>query len=134
MKRILFYSSIFILAGCFNPPIKVESCNVCVEDYQDKKVEMEGTLYLPSRIITSGVMHMAIKCNGANKTPIVGFKPGRDKNQMETLPNDYTENDVKIHDNNGNLIKVGDNVKIIGEMVATSKAWCQIKVIQIEKL
>ena len=39
---------------------------------------------------------------------------GIGNSQMEPLPENFTEKDIRIHDNNGNLLPAGKKVKIIG--------------------
>lgn len=117
------------------PPVKVKLCEICNDQYKEKRVEIEGELVLPTEFITGGAMQMWIT-NGKNcRTPIVKFQNvGVGKNAMETLPNNYTEADVKILDNNEEAVHVGDKVRVTGTMIATSQAWCQINVEEIVKL
>lgn len=124
-----------ILFGCDADPIKLKPGETCNDEYKDKVVEISGELYVPSEFITvsGGAMHMYIKGEGTEKTPIIAFWSGNEANRMEPLPENYTEEDVKIHDMNNQIIKSGDRVRVVGKMVSTLKSWCQLDVKEIEK-
>ena len=55
------------------------------------------------------------------------------KNTMERLANGYTEEDVKIYDNDGNPIHLGDKIKVTGT-IYNSYAPYIIKGEKIEKI
>ena len=59
---------------------------------------------------------------------------GTSANNVENLERGYKKEDIKIHDNSGNIINMADKVKLTGTMMNTpDRPSVLIKVDKIEK-
>ena len=101
----------------------------------------EGIIRLPDSFYTTGgSVTMAFEApNGKFRIPAISLKTfsktkGEKKNMMDLLPENYSNDDVKIYDDNGNAIKLGDKIRVTGELVGASKDWCTVNVTKIEKV
>jgi hypothetical protein len=62
------------------------------------------------------------------------IEQGSGANTVEKLEGSYKKEDLKIHDNLGGAVKIGDKVKLSGEMnVMPDGSFCFLKVTKIEK-
>lgn len=101
----------------------------------------EGIVRLPDRFFTAGgSVTMAFEAPGgkyripALKIRTYSTTEGEKKNMMDLLPESYTEADVKIYDDKGQLIKLGDKIRVTGELLGGLSDWCDIEVSKIEKI
>lgn len=130
----IFFSAI---TSCSSPEnVKLE--DLCNKKYQDKEVITEGTLYLPSTMYVRGnIMRLGIMNEETNqRVPSLTIPSFSEKtnNTMQPLPENYTENDVHIYDNDGNEVKLGSKVRITGTLRGGSAAYCDLAVEKIEKI
>ncbi len=49
------------------------------------------------------------------------FALGTENNELEDLPADFTEKDLRIKDKNGKSIHAGDVVRITGKLIADTR-------------
>lgn len=125
------------LTSCSAPEnVKLEE--LCDKKYQDKDVITEGTLYLPATMYIHGnIMRLGIMNEKTNqRVPSLTVPSFSEKtnNAMKPLPENYTENDVHIYDNEGNEVKLGSKVRITGTLRGGSAAYCDLAVQKIEKI
>ena len=144
MKKITKFAiltGIMALSSCSNPPKLVAASDLCNEEYKNEIVMCEGIIRLPDSFYTTGgSVTMAFEApNGKFRIPAISLKTfsktkGEKKNMMDLLPENYSNDDVKIYDDNGNAIKLGDKIRVTGELVGASKDWCTVNVTKIEKV
>ena len=138
MKNVLYILSCCIIlsfiTSCSSEPLKVNACELCNEKYKKEMVTTEGIVVLPESFYTTGgSVTLFLKDNCQVKSPSISIKTfGEKKNSMEKLTSGYTEEDVKIYDNNGTIVKLGDRIRVTGKLVGASKQWCEINVDKIE--
>lgn len=140
MNKKLFtgiISTIFIsaLTSCSDPEnVKLE--DLCNEKYQDKEVVTEGIIYLPSQMYTYGnIMRLGImneKTDHRVPSLNIASYTKKTENSMKTLPENYTENDVHIYDNEGNEVKLGTKVRVTGTLRGASAVRCDLTVDKLE--
>jgi hypothetical protein len=71
---------------------------------------------------------------GGNRVFGADIEQGSSANEIEKLPSGYKKEDVKIHDNQGNVIKLSDKVNLTGQMsIAPDGSVCFMEVDKIEK-
>lgn len=144
MKQInlAILSLVLALVSCKSePPKLLPASDLCNEEYKNEIVMCEGIVRLPDQFYTAGgSVTMAFEApEGKYRIPAISIKTygetkDEKKNMMDLLPENYTEADVKIYDNEGKIIKLGDKIRVTGELVGGSKPWCDINVTKIEKV
>lgn len=130
------------LSSCTsNPPKLVKSSEICNEDYKGEIVMCEGIIRLPERFFSAGgSVTMAFEAEkGKFRIPMLKISTfskieGEKKNMMDLLPDGFTEEDVKIYDDNGQPVKLGDKIRVTGELLGGLSDWCDIDVTKIEKV
>jgi len=135
-KFMVLIITLVLLTACSSEPIKVRACELCFEKYKNELVVTEGFVKLPESFYTAGgSVTLLLVDDSRKRLPTITLKNwGEKKNMMEKLKDGYTEEDVMIYDNDGNIIKLGDKVRVTGELHGASKPWCEINVDKIEKI
>ncbi|NJM80820.1 MAG: hypothetical protein HC854_16630 [Flavobacterium sp.] len=120
--------------------VPISFCEVCQEKYKDSIVEVEGAVYLfDNSLVVLGNydIGLANSCKTPKELRTASIKiAGSDnpnENEMQTLEDNYSNEDLKIIGNNKEEIKIGDKVKVTGN-VSTDKWSCSITVYKIEKI
>ena len=134
--------SLVVLSSCGSEPPKfLPASELCNKDYKNEIVMCEGIVRLPDRFFTAGgSVTMAFEAPGgkyripALKIRTYSTTEGEKKNMMDLLPESYTEADVKIYDDKGQLVKLGDKIRVTGELLGGLSDWCDIEVSKIEKI
>lgn len=134
--------SLTLLSSCGSePPKLLPASELCNKDYKNEIVMCEGIVRLPDRFFTAGgSVTMAFEAPGgkyripALKIRTYSTTEGEKKNMMDLLPESYTEADVKIYDDKGQLVKLGDKIRVTGELLGGLSDWCDIEVSKIEKI
>ena len=140
MKNIFYLLSCCLIfssiTSCSSEPEKVNACELCVEKYKKEIVTTEGIVVLPQSFYTTGgSVTLFLKDNCSTKSPSISIKSyGEKKNTIEKLADGYKEEDVKIYDNEGHIVKLGDRIRVTGKLVGASNEWCEINVDKIELL
>lgn len=134
--------ALVLLASCGSePPKLLPASDLCNEEYKNEIVMCEGIVRLPDQFYSAGgSVTMAFEApEGKYRIPAIKIRTWSEnkdekKNMMDLLPDNYTEADVKIYDDKGQLVQLGDKIRVTGELVGASKAWCDINVTKIEKV
>ena len=141
ITKLAILTCLIALCSCSNPPKLVAASDLCNEEYKNEIVMCEGIIRLPDSFYTTGVsVTMAFEApSGKFRIPAISLRTfsetkGEKKNMMDLLPDGFTEEDVTIYDDNGKTIKLGDKIRVTGELVGASKAWCTVNVTKIEKV
>ena len=140
MKKTLAYLILIVISisffGCEEEPVFVKADEVCMPQYKDKKVIIEGELLLPNSFYSTGkYATLVLRSKKGDRLPsvIIYFLKER-KNTMERITDGYTMDDIKIYDSEGNNVKLGEKVKLTGKLVGADKTWCELYVDKIEKV
>lgn len=124
MKKglFIFFGSI-LLAACVTPQGKpTDLANVCVPENDHQYLEVGGYIVPGSSVFCSNIGGGPVACrldfsdsaNGARKMG-VDIPEGSGANSIEKLPSGYKKEDIKIRDNSGNVIALGDKVRVTGK-------------------
>ena len=148
MKRILasLLMALFLLAsGCDTTGEPVAYERVCDLGNDKKSIETEGFLDDAGGVFcsnTSGRMECGLKLKQSLKDE-KGFTAdvaiGSGANTMDELSSGYKPTDIAIRNNDGNVIDLGEKVKVTGTLSAyedttsPGKTGCFIKVYKIEQ-
>jgi hypothetical protein len=144
MRQLLFLLAIFIsfvLSGCSKTAVPVELSKICAADNEKKYVTTSGYLDDKGSIFCSNIGGGRMDCGldvianpGGNRVFGADIEQGSSANEIEKLPSGYKKEDVKIHDNQGNVIKLSDKVNLTGQMsIAPDGSVCFMEVDKIEK-
>jgi len=127
-------------ASCSDTPVEVTASDICTEEYKDVLVTTEGIVRLPDSFYTTGgTVTMDLEAPaGKYRLPKIAIltwnKDKEQKNMMEPLENGFSDDDVKIYDDKGQLVKLGDKIRVTGKVSGAAKDWCDIFVDKIEKV
>ena len=130
-----------IMAGCNAKGVPVGLSDACSMDYDKKYVEVSGFLDDKGGIFCSNIGGGDVKCGfkllespGAEKSMSADIVQGTWANNVEKIERGYKKEDIKIHDNSGNIINMAEKVKLTGTMMNTpDRTVCLVKVDKIEK-
>jgi hypothetical protein len=143
--KIVFVLSVLIpmlfLAGCKKEAIPVEASKICSPDNEKKYVVTSGYLDDRGSIFCSNIGGGRMDCGldvigapGGAKIFGADIEEDSGANKIEKLPSGYKREDIKIHDNGGNVIKLSDKVTLTGQMsIAPDGSVCFMEVDKIEK-
>ena len=136
---IIICTVIITLTSCSSEPVFVKAEELCNNEYKNKEVITEGVLVVPSSFYTMGsTVTLMLEASNNVKVPSIVFlnynKKKEKKNMIDPLTDDFTEEDIKIYDNDGNLVNLGEKVRITGELTGGSSAYCELWVHKLEKV
>jgi len=138
MKKLFFPALMMVSAlmvmGCSEPEAKFyKASDVCAKAPEGELVVTEGELVLPDNFYSTGsYAAFILKSDDPNvdlPTLNIYFLKER-KNTMERIEDNYSEADIKIYDNDGNIVKLGEKLRITGKRYG---AQCILSVDKIEK-
>ncbi|WP_027418819.1 hypothetical protein [Crocinitomix catalasitica] len=137
--QILITFLIISVTSCGpSTPVEVDLDKICIEEYKEQFITTEGNLYLPANMTTHGArMHMGIKDTKTKvRVPTLKILSLEDatENCMRTLPAQYSPSDVKVYDNDGNIVPLGSRIRVTGTLRGASQAYCELWVDKIEKI
>lgn len=98
--------------------VETAFADVCNESNEGERVAVSGYLRLPDSFTGdfSAVLRL-YKTDGFQDTPIgVTARLGTEANQMENVPESYSDNDLKVHLADGQVVGYGTKVKVSGKM------------------
>lgn len=142
MRNVLFLLTIvFALAGvgCYKTGVPTEFSKACVLENDYKILEIEGFLKDSGGVRCSnsqGPMECYFTFTAApgdEKGMRVKVEQGTWANEVEKLSDGYKTEDVKIHSDDGSLVKLGEKLKITGEFRADTDGTCRIDVTKITR-
>jgi len=144
MKNIIALTmlSLAFLAGCKSrEAVKVDISKICSPDNEKKYITTSGYLDDKGSIFCSNIGGGRMDCKfdviasfGGPRVFGADIEEGSGANKIEKLESGYKREDIKIHDNGGNIIKLADKVNLTGEMsIAPDGSVCFMEVDKIEK-
>jgi hypothetical protein len=137
----LIVLSVFVGAACKKEAVPVDLSKICSPENEKKYVSTSGFLDDKGSIFCSNIGGGRLDCKfdvtaSAGSPRVFGadIEQGSGANQIEKLPSGYKREDIKVHDNSGNVIKLSDKVTLTGQMSITPDASvCFMEVDKIEK-
>lgn len=142
MRKVLFLLTLVLALtgfGCNKTGVPTEFSNACSLENNFKVLEVEGFLTDGGGVSCSnstGPMKCSLKLTAApgDETRMnVYIEVGTWPNEIEKLSDGYKTEDIKIHDDDGNLVKLGEKLKITGELRAADAKTCWINVTKITR-
>ncbi len=124
VRRFFIYLGLIslLLASCAQAPLTEGAAqnfaNACDKANNGKRVSVEGFLRFPDSFTDSqSVLLRLYESNSYSGTPIgVQIDFGTQANQVEKVPEQYTDNDLKVHLANGQVAPFGTKVKVSGQV------------------
>jgi len=91
---------------------------VCDKSNDGKRVAVEGYLRFPDEVNRKiGLVLRLYKTNDFSGKPVgVSSEIGSKANQVEFMPKEYTDKDLKVHLANGQVAGFGTKVKVSGDV------------------
>lgn len=136
---LLIFAVALLIVSCSSEPVFVKAEELCQEQYKKKDVITEGILIAPSSFYTMGsTVTLMLESSSKTTVPSIVFlnynNDHEKKNMIEPLKDGFSEEDIKIYDNEGNLVNLGEKVRITGELSGGSKSYCELWVKKLEKI
>lgn len=144
MRYIFFFAFALAMIHC-GDGTPVEYADACNPDNNKKYIQVSGVLEAKGGIFcsnTSGPLECGFKLlqdAGDDKGISSDITVGSWSNNVEKPERNFKPEDIKIRDNNSNFVKLGEKVKLTGEITAVADPTaqdgkvCYLKVGKIEK-
>jgi hypothetical protein len=127
MGKYLLLTAVFVCclaAACEQQTgTPVEYAQACDAANEKKYVEVVGYLDAKGSVFCSNTGGGPVRCGlkllsapGAGDGFTADIVQGSFSNSVEKFESSYKNEDIKIHDNNGSIMKVGGKVKLVGQM------------------
>ncbi|HTK37972.1 MAG TPA: hypothetical protein VL325_05725 [Pyrinomonadaceae bacterium] len=144
MKHVFILAVIFVcssFAGCSKTAVPVDISKACAVENDGKYFVTSGFLDDKGSIFCSNIGGGRLDCSldviaspGGTRVFGAEIEQGSGASEIEELPSGYKKEDIKIHDNSGNVIKLSDKVNLTGKLsVAPDGSVCFMEVDKIEK-
>lgn len=149
MKKIIFLLAVSlacIATGCNQTGTPVEYSSACSADNDKKYIEVSGYLNDKGGVYCSNTGGGPVRCGFKlleSQTAEKGFsadiEQGTWANNVEKLQSGYKREDIKIHDNNGDVLPPDQKVKLVGKINVAKGGGngqndvCYLTVTKIEK-
>jgi hypothetical protein len=131
-----------LLAACSSKQAEqIAFPTVCKAEDDHKYVRVSGYLTDGGSVFCSNIGGGRMECRfSLNEKPDGGAQIGAEIAQgsgadsVEEFGSDYKKEDLKIHDNSGGFVKIGDKVTLTGDYNAVPDgSYCFLEVDKIEK-
>ncbi len=127
-------------SACNKEGIPVDIGSACAEGNDQKYLATTGVLDDRGSIFCSNIGGGPVRCMldvGAEKggTKVFGadIEQGSSSSEIEKLESGYKKSDIKIRDNSGTVINLGDKLRFTGKMSVVPGSTCFMTVDKIEK-
>ena len=124
-RRVLAFIFVLVFSVCCStakkPPTVGETkdfASVCDKANDGKRIAVVGYLRFPDEVNRKiGLVLRLYKTNDFSGPPIgVSSDIGSQPNQVEFMPKEYTDKDLKVHLANGQVSGFGARVKVSGDV------------------
>lgn len=136
---VMTLASILAACGSVDDAVTVSFADICAKD--DRWITSEGILTLGDKtrcesIGDSEECHVQLNDpDDPSKWVTVTFDVGDKPNQMDDIPDSYTDKDLIIRDNVGKAVGVGDKVRVTGTASNNEKDFaCRVWVRRVESI
>ncbi len=131
-------------SACNSKGERVEYSSACSDASNKKYIEVEGLLKNKGGVLcsnTSGRMECGFRLmkDGSDTEGFTAdIAVGSSANTVEKIEGSFKPEDIKIRDNSGEFVKLGDKVRLTGTMTAVkdpvlAASVCYLKVDRIER-
>jgi hypothetical protein len=115
---------VFLMAGCASAPqpgTPVTHATACDEANNDKRVSLEGYPRISGLVMVSDDMGVDLfeKPGGEGTSIPVYLTVGSGSNQVETIPDNFSDADLKIHTNDNKVVSTDSRIKVTGSMLVS---------------
>jgi len=129
------------LAGCNSKGEPVEFSKACDQANEKKVVELTGFLRDKGGVFCSNIGGGRLECGftltdklGDDQGIKVEIEQGTGANTVEKLPSGFKKEDIKIKDNDGNVINLSEKLRVTGKIsVGPGGVPCFVQATTIEK-
>jgi len=119
----------------------IDFANSCKMENDGKYVAIVGYLKADTGIFCSNIGSSTVNCGltltetaDGTKGLKADIEQGSGSNEIEKFEGSYKKENLKIRDNNGDMVKIGDKVKLTGKFSVTPDAsLCFMHADRIEK-
>jgi hypothetical protein len=145
MKNYLILGILFLccaVVGCNTTGAPVEYSKACTGENDKKYIEVSGFLSPRRSVYCSNTGGGPVRC-GVNLLETADsekdnlsadMERGTSSNNIEEVKGSFKKEDIKIHDNSGNIINLAEKVKVTGTLnKIPDKDQCYLTVSKIEK-
>lgn len=103
---------------------------------REQRVSLEGYFQIPTSVLASDTMllPMTEKPGGEGGKVPFSTRIGSGNNQVESLPDDFKETDIKVHANDGSLLSKDQKIRVTGKLVGNGDSTILFGPVMIEKL
>jgi hypothetical protein len=138
---LIFVIGIFFMACASKQAQEIAFPTVCKAEDDHKYYSITGYLTDGGSVFCSNIGGGRMECSfSLSERPDGGAKIGAEiaqgssANSVEEFGSSYKKEELKIHDNSGGLVKIGDKVKLTGEYQALPDgSHCSLEVDKIER-
>jgi hypothetical protein len=136
---VIVLMSAVLFTSCKKDATPVDLSNACAADNEKKYLSTVGYLNDGGSIYcsnTGGRMDCSLDLVASPGGPrVLGaeIEEGNGSSEIEKFEGSYKKDDLKIHDANGGFVKIGDKVRITGEMSVVPGSTCFMEIDKIEK-
>jgi len=145
MKNYLILAIILVCGlavACNQTGVPVEYSKACTAENDKKYIEVSGFLNPRTAIYCSNTGGGPMRCGvdllenpTSEKSPLsADIERGNSANNIEEVKGSFKKEDIKIHDNSGNVVNLADKVKITGKLnTVPGTERCYLTVSKIER-
>ncbi|HVE55468.1 MAG TPA: hypothetical protein VNB22_01480 [Pyrinomonadaceae bacterium] len=127
MKIYFILAVIFVVclaAGCNTTGVPVEYSKACTGENDKKYIEVSGFLSPRRSVYCSNTGGGPVRCgvdllespDSEKDNLSADIERGTSANNIEEIKGSFKKEDIKIHDNNGNIINLAEKVKVTGTL------------------
>jgi len=120
-----------VLIACGGPARAVAYSQVCDPANSGQSVSTEGYFAVGGSVFCSNIGSSKVKCGldfvesaGDTDAFTADVVRGDGDNQIEEIPDDFTEETIAIHADDGSVVRIGDKVRVSGEMLIGESDVC----------
>ena len=139
-----WYSLLLALAigliACGGPGKAVAFAQVCDKANEQQRIATEGYFSTGGSIFCSNIGSSTVQCGlefVENAGDSEGFSADVDQgdgdNEVEEIPDDFTDDTITIHADDGSVVRIGEKVRISGKMLISENV-CLMNVDLIEPI
>lgn len=139
MKHLAILTIALMAVSCTKQSTPVDLANACAADNEKKYISTTGFLNDGGSIFcsnTGGRMDCSldlVASPGGARVLGAEIEQGTGSSEIEKFESGYKKDGLKIHDASGGLVKLGDKVRVTGEMSVVPGSTCFMEIDKIEK-
>lgn len=134
-----FLATLFLTASCNSKDVPVEIAGACAAENDGKLIEVMGHVTPSLSVFCSGTsgrtecVFLLKETSAGEKEIRVNIEQGTSANAVEKPESSYTKDNIRMRDDNGNLMNLAEKARLTGIMRVSAEAGvCNMKVTKIE--